>query len=324
MEFSPHERRLIAELDQNLSTRVNVRRIESPDDRSVKFRDFCEALTRTATKIEVTVVAGDDGVKPALEIPAGLTFHAVPSGPELAPFAEAVAALDPAFHHEPAAELNRLASIVTRSDIKIFIAPFCRFCPDVVRALSPFPRVSGLVKVSVIDGLLFPELAAPYDIKSAPTIIVDDRGRWTGQPDLAQIIEVLTEADPASWNISVFETMIREGNAPRIAEITLSAGAIPGALPDLLAHDSLSIRLGALVALEEISSADPGLAAQLVEPLWRRFPGAESAAQGDILYALGEIGSRETVESLKTVLDGPYEPAVKEAAQEALEKLESL
>ncbi len=324
MNFSATERRLIARCDQNLSTRVVLRRMDSPDDRNARFREFCEALTATAENIKVVARPGDEDAPPAIRIGDGLTYHAIPTGPELEPFLEAVAALDPACRPEPEAAPENLAAISLAARIKVFIAPHCRFCPDVVRAFAGFPRLNTRIKVSVIDGLLFPELAAPYDIKSAPTVILNERHRWTGQPNMQEVLAVLADDDPASWDVSVFETMIREGNAYHIAELTLKAGAVPPALPDLIAGQSLSVRLGALVALEEIAEADPALAAGLVAPLWERFPRADGVAQGDILYALGIIASREAVPGLKAVLEGPYEASIKEAAREALEKLESV
>jgi hypothetical protein len=73
--------------------------------------------------------------------------------------------------------------------------------------------------------------------------------------------------------------------------------------------------------MEEIAQNAPGLAAQAVAPLWERFEGIADQIKGDILYLFGEIGARLVIPWIDTVIKGEYDDEVKEAAQEALDKI---
>ena len=52
--------------------------------------------------------------------------------------------------------------------------------------------------------------------------------------------------------------------------------------------------------------------------LFERMP---DQAKGDTLYVFGEIGSQQAIPMLEKVIENPYEAEVKEAAEEALEKI---
>jgi hypothetical protein len=63
------------------------------------------------------------------------------------------------------------------------------------------------------------------------------------------------------------------------------------------------------------------VAFEAVASLWNQFDRAPNQVKGDILYLFGEIGGPGTSSLLETVLAGKFDSEVKEAAQEALEKI---
>ena len=65
-----------------------------------------------------------------------------------------------------------------------------------VEDLAPLALASDLVTLTVIDGLLFPEMAEPNGVKSAPTLLLDDRVRWSGRTPLSEILDVMLNQDP--------------------------------------------------------------------------------------------------------------------------------
>jgi hypothetical protein len=89
----------------------------------------------------------------------------------------------------------------------------------------------------------------------------------------------------------------------------------------LLTHDKWPVRLGAMVVMEKIAAQDPAVAFEAIKPLWDQFHRAPNQVKGDILYLFGEIGDPGTISWLETVLAGGFDREVKEAAQEALEKI---
>ena len=92
--------------------------------------------------------------------------------------------------------------------LKLFIAPECPFCPRMVQDLAPLASINDLVKLTIIDGLLFQEMAAPLDVKSAPTLLLDDRMRWTGRTSLLEIVDVMVNQDPSHLSAASIEGLL--------------------------------------------------------------------------------------------------------------------
>jgi len=90
----------------------------------------------------------------------------------------------------------------------------------------------------------------------------------------------------------------------------------------LQTHERWSVRLGAMVAMEEIIEQNKMLGEQCVGPLWERFSALNEQVRGDVLYILGEAGDRDIIPKLETVLSGAYNAETKEAAGEAIETIE--
>jgi hypothetical protein len=242
----------------------------------------------------------------------------VPNGAELAPFLEAV---------EPSTTNGQLeeiaASIRTPALLRLFIAPGCPYCPRVVGQVAGLARAADTVDLSVIDGLLFEELARAEGIQSTPTLVAEGGWRWTGALDLAELGGFLASRDPAAIGARALENMLKAGDAARAARLMVTAKQIFPALFDLLGHPQWSVRLGAMVVVEEIAAAAPALAAAIVEPLWERFETLDPQARGDVLYLFGEAGNETAADKLRMVLRGSHEDEVKAAAREALQSLEA-
>ena len=176
--------------------------------------------------------------------------------------------------------------------------------PDVRRICIPTPKPSQSNRV-----------------QSVLTLLLDEQVRWTGSFPLEELLEMMTNRDPAKLSPPSLERMIKEGNASQVTEMMLDKGNIFPAFVDLLTHEKMFVRLGAMVVMEEIADRNPELAAQIIDPLWDRFDQAGDQAKGDIVYVLGISGSERIIPNLETILDGKYYAEVKEAAREALEKI---
>jgi HEAT repeat protein len=101
----------------------------------------------------------------------------------------------------------------------------------------------------------------------------------------------------------------------------LASHEIFPAFYDLLIHDKWPVRLGAMVVIEEIAEKNPALAATAIAPLWEQFDHVSDQIKGDILYLFGEVGDAEAIPWVQGVIAGEYDVEVKEAAQEALDKI---
>jgi hypothetical protein len=139
---------------------------------------------------------------------------------------------------------------------------------------------------------------------------------------MEEVTEVMTNRDLSKLGSLCLERMLKEGNALKLAEMMLEKKKILPSLLDLLTHYKWPVRLGAMVAMEEIANRNPGLAAQVIDPLWERFQHVEDPVKGDIIHVLGESGNQKVIPRMQMVLDGEYDSEVKEAAREALGKME--
>ena len=315
------EEKQIIKLNHLLSQDVNIGLATSQHTSSELFHEFCDHLTRLAPKIKISKVEADPQDPPQILIGSGLRYQAVPTGHELQPFLEALAgfesdALKIAEPIKVLLEKNKLPVSLT-----VFIAPQCTFCPQMVRRLIPLPMADENLQLTIIDGTLFPEMVQTRRIRSVPTLLMDDQFRWTGSVPLEEVIDTINTRDPVSMSPASLESIIKEGGAGRLAAMMLEAEKLFPAFYDILTHHKWPIRLGAMVAIEEIVAKNRNLAAEALNPLWDRFHEASVQIQGDILHVLGEIGDPRSAEWLERVLSGNFDQEVKEAAKEAAEKI---
>jgi thiol-disulfide isomerase/thioredoxin len=320
--LTPEEEKVIADRFEDLSSEISITCNVSDDHRTDMFSSFCEQLSRPSPAVVVTYRKADEAKEPpSIEINKRLIYHAIPEGPELAPFLEALSHVSdgpPPVHPDIEARLKNLKAPCS---LKLFIAPECPFCPKMVQALAPLALINDLVKLTIIDGLLFPEMAEPLDIKSAPTLLLDDRMRWTGQTPLAEIVDVMLNQDPSLLSAASIEGLLGDGRADLVAQMMLAERKIFPAFIDMLMNEKWSVRLGAMVVMEEIIELDKGLAEQCIEPLWKSFPDLNKQVRGDVVYILGEAGTGNILPRLEAVLTDTTDVETMEVVKEAIETI---
>ena len=319
--FTPLEEKQIRKFNHQLSKVITIGLAASANTASKPFKVFCDELTRLVPGIQVKREEPSTDDPPQIILGGNLRYQAVPTGHELQPFLDALAALDSDDFKISDPARTRLKKNKFPADLTVFIAPQCAFCPQVVQRLIALPLTDNKIQLKIIDGSLFPESLQAHDIKTVPTILLDDQFRWTGSMPLEEIIDTIDTRDPASLGTSSLESIIKEGRADHLADMMLVSQKIYPAFYDLLTHDKWPVRLGAMVVMETIAAKNPALAFEAVNSLWDRFDGAPTQVKGDILYLFGEIGNPGTISWLERVLAGGFDKEVKEAAQEALEKI---
>ena len=322
MNFQPRELEQIRRWGDRLKGEVVLRLIRTPDDRTARLESFCDALARAVPSVKVIRQKGEeDELLPALRAGDRCAFHAVPEGTELGPFLELLTLQG----EEPGRLAEKLpsgaASVEWATRFKLYVSPHCPHCPQMVKLAAPLPLVNPLFQTSVIDAGLFPEQASQDGVQAVPTLLVDDEFRWTGVVAWPEILDVLTHRDPAQMSPATFKNMLKEGQASRVAEMMLERDEIFAAFPKLVAHPEWSVRLGALVVMEELTESRPDLARRALGPLWEELDGAADPVKGDILYLYGELGGEEWVAPLEKLLSESPSEELKPVLEEALEKL---
>jgi hypothetical protein len=319
--MTPQEEAQIRKFNNELSADIDVGLVMTGDGRSKEFEHFCEDLIRLAPKIRLTREEGEPEETPAIQVRHALVYHAVPLGKELPPFLNALSASDGGAENIPTSIGDHLKRIHVPAMLRLFISQQCPFCPATVQRITPLVEANELIHLTIIDCTLFPEMAEANQIQSVPALLLDKQFRWTGSFLIEEVIEVITNRDPAELGSLSLERMLKEGNAAKLAEMMLESGHIFPSLFDLLTHHKWPVRLGAMVVMEEVTSRNPELATQVVDPLWERFQHVEDPVKGDIIHVLGESGNHRILPWMRKVLDGEYDAEVKEAAREALEKI---
>jgi len=315
------EEKQILKLNDQLPRDVTIGLVESDHSHYEAFKEFCDNLSRLVPGIKIKKDGDSTGEPPQIVIGSRLRYQTVPSGHELQPFLEALAAHGSEPLKTDESILSRLEAERLPATLTLFIAPQCTFCPAVVRQLFPLAIVDDKVELTIIDGTLFPEAAEPHKIQAVPTLLLDEQFRWTGSVPLEEIISTINSRDPASLGAASLENILKDGQASHLATMMLDEKQIFPAFNELLIHDKWHIRLGAMVVMEEVADQNPILAAEVLDFLWDRFRRQQDQVRGDILYMMGEIQDRRAISWLEEVLAGEYSAEVKEAAKEALEKI---
>lgn len=315
----PDEKRFRA-LGLGVPPGTRLRLATTADPRSDELSQFCRRLSAWVPRLSILEEPGDEGPHPLLILPNGMRYMGVPAGTEIEPFVEALAA-NPA--RRPGSLAEGLKALDVPAALDLYVNSACPHCPTAVRRLLPLAEAVERVRITVIDGTLFPELAEHHGIRAAPTLLLDGHFRWTGVFDLEEVVALLRTRDPLSLGPASLERMLKDGAARRLAQMMAERNALFPALIDLLCRELWPVRLGAMVTLEELHALRPELARQVIAPLWGRFEEAADAVKGDILYLCGEIGEPTLVSRLVALLQGALSAEVRDAAEEALAKLKN-
>ncbi|MFN2436317.1 MAG: thioredoxin family protein [Desulfotignum sp.] len=285
------------------------------------FKAFASELTSTAPCIRITPSDRQHQI-PTLFISDNIGFSALPLDRELTPFLEALAFLaDPVPLPEDTHTL--LKQISRPCHLTLFIATQCPHCPDMVRHLIPLAVHSKNIFINIIDGTLFPEIAQAHRVMSVPCLILETDFRWTGQVNTKEILTQMIEQDPSRLSATTFRQILEQGDADWISSRMIQADTLFKGFMDLLLHPEWSVRLGAMVVVENLAEQAPQLAARLSPVLIQAFADvSDISIQGDILYALGEVGDQKTREWIEKKMPVLTHPDLKDAAQDALSAIE--
>ncbi|MBW2513032.1 MAG: thioredoxin family protein [Deltaproteobacteria bacterium] len=320
--MTPEEKKQIIAFSQKLAQVVDVRLTTSDDARSRGFEIFGRELAENASKVQVRIEKNPvAGSMPGLHIASSLVYHAIPHGTELPPFLDMLADVSEKSAETSAAGAHREPEFPAK--LKLYVSSTCTFCPAVVRKLCSLVLQKPHIQLTIIDGVLFFEMADTDHIRSVPTLILDDRFRWTGTVDHAELLNTIQNRNPSQLSADTFAAMISDGDAYRLAEMMLKEECIFPAFIDLLTHEAFSTRLGAMAAAEEIVERRMSLAVHMAAPLAQRFEQQGDAVKGDILYIIGAAGDYRSLGFLNKISAGDYSKEVKEAAEDALKEIRS-
>jgi alkyl hydroperoxide reductase subunit AhpF len=319
--MTPQDEQLIVDWNTRQETPASLSLAGDDGVNGEALAQFCDRLQSLAPIVEKRPAPDDPFRSPAIIVGrhANIAFQAVPEGRELVSFLstlenESREGSEPP--QRPAAQCER---IELPADLSLFITMQCPHCPKAVVDLAAIADAVPHLRLTVIDGMRFTETAETHDIRSVPTLILDDQIRWTGQIKVAEVIAQCIDRDPSRLSAASLRQIIESGEAARASAMMIAHGKLFPALVDLLASQRWSVRLGAMVTVEYLADEAPELAENLVAPLWDRFGALDESAQGDVAQVLAQIGSEAARECLNRIVSGDYPASVVEAAREELD-----
>ena len=321
MDLTSGQVDFIREWNERLSKPISIRLLKAADERTGLFEKFGGMLSQLALKVRFITEKGEGAEPPALSLGNAWRYHLVPTGAELKPFLELAAMIAQDACDLPEFDTSTLKAVQWPSRIKIYVTNYCPHCKEVVTRITPLPLFNPLIHIMVIDGTLFPELAAADKVRSVPTVICDDRFRWTGPVRPDELIGVLAERDPSQLSMETFKRMIQEKETDRLAGMMMESNRIyPGFLETLM-HSEFGTRLGAMVVFEDIAERMPELAQKAFEPIWEKMGTVDENVKGDMIYFLGKAGGPEWIPRLEAFNSQQFSEEFRKIVEEALEGL---
>lgn len=288
------------------------------DNAGRQMQEFCSELAELVPQI-ILKHGNEDIEFSGIMIRQNISYHAVPLSREFMPFLSALSST--AFPPEGiSGELRSILSqTTTPAMLKVYVSPHCPFCPNTVTQCLAIAGINNSISVSVIDGYLFPGQAAKDNVRSVPTLVLDNRFRWTGSVDLKELINVIAQRDPVLFGVETLKNIIHEGRAEELAEMMAERGEVFPALLEVLTDIKWNVRLGAMATFEYLIEKSPDLCRRINMELCNRFPDQDDRIKGDIIYLLGESGDQSMVPFLKSLINGSFSQEVREAAADALD-----
>jgi len=284
---------------------------------------FCDRIKTLVPDIRIKKDSDLPFPAPALVIGRhqNIAYQAAPTGKMLTYFLEALGC---ASGHAPESDPpldDRLRKIDLPVILKLYVASQCPNCPQSIRQLQALAAHCPLIRLRIIDAQLFSMASEADQVRSVPTLILDDQLRWTGNVKTEELLALCIQRDPSHLSADSLRQLIEAGDADRVAAMMVTAAQLFPSLIELLVHERWSIRLGAMVTAEYLADEAPDLSLQLCGMLWERFARLSPQVQGDVVQVLGQIDSDVTRGYLNAVVSGDFDEEVKTAAAEVLEEM---
>ncbi|MBW2669128.1 MAG: thioredoxin family protein [Deltaproteobacteria bacterium] len=172
-------------------------------------------LTRLAPNIKIKPEKYEESTPPAIQV-GNVRYQEIPVGKVLEPFLDVLANRDTPAQHVNVSVQNKLFNNRIPALLKIYIMPHCPFCPKTVVQILSLAKGNESIKLIIIDGSLFPEIAASDNIHSAPTVLLEDQFRWTGSIQIEEVVDMILTRNPSQLSASSLQAMFEEGGAVEV------------------------------------------------------------------------------------------------------------
>ena len=318
--FDISSQQRIKNWNQNLDRKVTITLKTTAHTEDNLFINIAGEFEKSASQVHIQKSEESSGL-PGFTISDNFMFCALPMQKELSPFLDAVTQFHIKKPHLPEAQTGLLEKVTVPVSLKLYIALQCPHCPVMVGTLSSLCARNPKLMLTIIDGSLFLDVAQKDKVMAAPCLILDDDFRWTGNVSAEEILEMIIKRDPAALGVESLKNILEQGDASWITGQMMEHGKIFDNFIALLLHETWSVRLGAMVIVEELAAEAPELAKEMCSPLTAVFSDKDTTVQGDILYAFGEAGGLDIAAWIEEQMPTFSHPDLKDAAIDAIESI---
>ena len=178
-------------------------------ERCEETRALLEDVASLSDRITLTVhdvraesdLARDTGVSrvPTLVLRGAargvVRYLGIPAGLEFGTLLEDLAAVSRGTTTLTQESRTKLASLTKPVHVQVFVTPTCPYCPKVASLAHQAAVESGHVTADVVEISEFPDLAAQYQVRGVPKIVMNDTVELVGaQPEAAFVDAMLRAA----------------------------------------------------------------------------------------------------------------------------------
>ncbi|MEM3781372.1 MAG: thioredoxin family protein [Candidatus Micrarchaeaceae archaeon] len=89
---------------------------------------------------------------------------------------------------------ERIKSVNSKLDIKVFVTPTCPYCPAAVHMAHQFAIENSNIRSSMIEAAEFPELAEKYEVMAVPKVVINDSVQFEGAVPEEAFLEYVESA----------------------------------------------------------------------------------------------------------------------------------
>jgi len=208
-----------------------------------------------------------------------------------------------------------------KGEIKVFVAPICPHCAQVVESVNRIAIANPQIKVEIIDVTLYPDLGEKYEVTSAPTIVIGEDVKLVGDHSLEELLDWIKRTlCGEDYRVEYYIMLLKDGRIDEVKEAIEKDEKNLLVLAEVLERPEIMARVGAMMILEEIFEKDPEKVKAVKEKILEILKKGDPTAIQDAAYILGKIGSKEDIPLLEELLNSENED-VREAVEEAIEEI---
>jgi len=201
--------------------------------------------------------------------------------------------------------------------VKLFIAPGCSHCPNVLQALSELIKDGEIAEMEVSNMALVPEKAHKLNIRSVPWIKIGPF-ELTGAQTKAELQTWISRSQSETGMQAYFNELLTTGELNKVIALLKKEPALFKHLPLMMQdkNTSLGAKIGIGAIFEEFQGSRDIQA--LIPSLTDLLKSEQASIRNDACYYLGLSESPDAIEPIKTLANDDTEE-VRESVRDALD-----